>query len=81
MLAHGYTEDYISGALIGNLRAFTITDVSDGKQRADEVRSTRNEPQKVFMREEYLQGVATEDKAFVERFLQTQMATALLYSS
>ena len=35
----------------------------------------------MFMRDEYLQGVAVEDRAFVEQFLQTQMASALMYSS
>ena len=77
-----WTEDYISGALTGNLHAFTITDVSNRKQNTDSgTVKTSQEPRKIFMRDEYLQGVAAEDRAFVEQFLQTQMASALMYSS
>jgi hypothetical protein len=78
------TEDYITDALIGNLHAFTITDVSNGKSRSEDGGaggSSGCEPQKIFMRDEYLQGVAVEDRGFVERFLQTQMVSALLYQS
>ena len=63
-------EDYISDALTGNLQAFTIKNVSR-KEGTDE-------PQKIFMREEYLLGVAVEDRPFVERFLQTQMVSSII---
>lgn len=43
--------------------------------------TSATEPQKMFMRDEYLQGVAADDRAFVDRFLQTQMASVLIYSS
>ena len=65
-------EDYVSTALIGNLRAFTIKNVTAGKGGEKSAA--------VFMAREYLEGVPAADRPFVELFLQTQMVSALLGS-